>query len=219
MDKNISICLPKGDMLTPLAELLEQVNFPISGYNSDNRTYRPEVDKEFVRAKIMAEKDVAIQVAVGNYDIGCCGMNWIHEHSVKYKGTKLHLFKHLGVGKKGIYTCSSINSNIRSVDQLREKKDFVILVSEYPNLAEDFALQNRLTKFKVFSAWGSVEAYPPEHADIVIMEASDQCVLEEMGLFVLTCEVESDLCLVVNRESIVKKNLTPILKYFSDMEN
>ena len=73
--ETICISLPKGDALKPLAAYLETRCFPIVGYNSENRTYRPEVKELPVRAKIMAEKDVALQVAVGNYDIGFCGVN------------------------------------------------------------------------------------------------------------------------------------------------
>lgn len=105
MRDEISICLPKGDAMKPLAEYLEKLRFPVKEYHSKNRTYRPEVTDlgERVRAKIMAEKDVAIQVAVENYDIGFCGTDWIEEHTVRYRAAKLHVFRQFGLNKK-IYT-------------------------------------------------------------------------------------------------------------------
>ncbi len=203
--------------MTPLAQLFERIFFPVKDYNSKNRTYRAKVEGLPVRAKIMAEKDVAIQVAVGNYDIGFCGLDWIKEHTVRYRATKLHLFKHLGLNKKYLHACTGITGNLGSVGDLQTMQDFVTIVSEYPNLAENFAITNRLRKFKVFSAWGSVEVYPPEHADVVLLAVDDKTELKHMGLQNLVdnnCDFESDLCLVVNSESFVKKNLFPVLKFF-----
>jgi len=205
--------------MEPLARLLEAVAFPVAEYHSKNRTYRPEVKGLPVRAKIMAEKDVALQVAVENYDIGFCGFDWIREHAIKYKGTKLHVFKHLRFGQKQIYACSGMSSGIKTMNDLKNKTGYVTIVSEYPNIAKNFAIQNALKKFKVFSAWGSVEAYPPEHADIIILAAGEEKVLKALDLQMLTCELKSDVCLVVNKKnSMKKKNIPEILKFFSGME-
>jgi ATP phosphoribosyltransferase len=217
-DSTISMCLPKGDALAPMAELLARIKFPVRDYHSKNRTYRPEVEGLPVRAKILAEKDVALQVAVGNYDVGCCGLDWIREHAVKYRATHLHVFRHLGLGAKGLYVCAGASSDIASIGDLQRRSGFVTLVSEYPNLAENFAITNRLGRFKVFSAWGSVEGYPPEHADLVLLAAPQASDLPDMGLRVVSRELDSELCLVVNRNSLVTRDLSPVLGYFSDME-
>jgi len=214
MIHNISISLPKGDALKPLAGYLETIGFPVSNYTSSNRTYRPEVDGLSVRAKIMAEKDVAIQVAVGNYDIGFCGMDWIRELRVRYQGTKLHIFKQLDINKKNLYTCTSTQSDLHSLKDLAANNAFLTIISEYPNLAEDFAIRHRLKKFKIFSAWGRVEAYPPEHADVVILAAQNQKELNRIGLLKITKELESGLCIVMNRKSFLEKDLSEVIDFF-----
>jgi len=69
------------------------------------------------------------------------------------------------------------------------------------------------------SSWGSVESYPPEHADVVILAAKDEKTLHASGLHMLKCELESDVCLVVNKKnSMKKKNIPEILKFFANME-
>ena len=212
--ETVNFCVPKGDAMKPLSRLFDDVNFPISEYNSENRTYRPQLEGRPVRVKIMAEKDVALQVAVGNYDVGCCGLDWIKEHTTKYRASDLHVFRRLGICKKKIFLCSGLNSGIKCVSDLQEMDDFVRLVSEYPNLAESFAIHSRLQKFKIFSAWGSVEAYPPEHADVVLLAAENQASLQSMGLHILSCKIESELCVVVNRKSFMEKDLTCVLEFF-----
>ena len=215
----ISVCLPKGNPMKTLAGYFEKTGFPVCEYHSQNRTYRPAVDNLPVRAKIMAEKDVAIQVSIGNYDIGFSGLDWTRELTTKYRGSDIHIFKHLGLDQKGIYACTGVNGNFNSVEYLHKKNGFVTIVSEYPNLAEHFAIQNRFRKFKIFSAWGSVEAYPPEHADVVILSAYNPESLLSMGLCNISCELESELTLIINRKSFVQKSLSTVLKFFSDSMN
>jgi ATP phosphoribosyltransferase len=205
--------------MEPLADYFEKIKFPVREYNSKNRGYRPAVENLPVRAKIMAEKDVPIQVSIGNYDIGFSGLDWIRELTTKYRGSDIHVFKHLRLDKKCLYACTGINGDFESVRDLHKKNDFITIVSEYPNLAEHFAVQNRLRRFKVFSAWGSVEAYPPEHADVVILSAYDPESLLSMGLFNISCELESDLALIVNRKSFILKSLSRVLAFFSDSAN
>ncbi len=212
----ISVCLPKGNSMKPLAGYFEKTGFPVCEYHSQNRTYRPAVDNLPVRAKIMAEKDVAIQVSIGNYDIGFSGLDWIRELTTKYRGSDIHIFKHLGLDQKGIYACTGLNGNFNCLQDLHKKNGFITIVSEYPNLAEHFAIQNRLRKFKIFSAWGSVEAYPPEHADVVILSAYEPESLSSMGLCNISCELESELTLIVNRKSFIQKRLYSVLRHFSD---
>jgi ATP phosphoribosyltransferase len=215
----ISVCLPKGNPMKPLDGYFKKTGFPVSEYNSENRTYRPAVGDLPVRAKIMAEKDVPIQVSIGNYDIGFSGLDWIRELTTKYKGSDIHVFKYLGLDQKSVYACTGINGNFNSTLDLHNKNGFINIVSEYPNLAEHFAIQNRLRKFKIFSAWGSVEAYPPEHADVVILSAYNPESLISMGLCNISSELESELTLIVNRKSFIQKGLSTVLKFFSDSIN
>lgn len=207
--------------MKPLAALLRKLKFPVKGYHSRNRTYRPDVEDLPVRTKIMAEKDIAIQIAAGNYDVGFCGLDWVLEHTIKYRAAGIHVLKHLGLDEKGLYLCAGLGGEIQSVADLHSIQEFVTIVSEYPNLAENFAMTERLRKFKVFSAWGSVEAYPPEHADLVLLAVEDPGELGRMGLQIVVgdgCYLESNLCLVVNRDRFREKNLSPVVEFFSDLE-
>ncbi|MDM8541299.1 ATP phosphoribosyltransferase [Desulfococcaceae bacterium HSG9] len=216
MADKISISLPKGEAMAALAKHFATIGFPVKDYNAKNRTYRPEIKDLQVRAKIMAEKDVAIQVAVGNYDIGFCGMDWIQELRVRYRGTKLHVFKQLELNRKNLYACTSLKGKLQSIRDLTAKHDFVTIISEYPNLAEDFAIRHRLKKFKIFSAWGRAEAYPPEHADVVILAAYNENTLNRIGLHKISRESESALCIVINRKSFLEKDLSHVLQFFSE---
>ena len=215
----ISVCLPKGNVLKPLAKLFNDVSFPIRDYNSNNRSYRPAIDISLndlsVRAKIMAEKDVVIQVAVGNYDIGFCGLDWIKEYTIKYKSSKIKILQTLGLDKRQIHVCCASSENVNIHNSMILINHPVTFVSEYPNICENFAIQKRIKNFKIFASWGSVESYPPENCDLVALSVYDEQDLEKINLKSICLELKSEVCLIANQESFCKKNLSCILDYFA----
>jgi len=217
-NQEIGLSLPKGDALPCLSEKLKQIKFPIDGYQSDNRTYRPKIHQLPVRAKIMAEKDVALQVAAGNYDIGFCGKDWIEEYTVRFSASSLQILFTIGPANQSVFVCSGSGGSINNLTDIDDRQDFIEIVSEYPNLAENFAIQNRLKRFKIFSAWGSVEAYPPEHAHLAILKANDESMLQKNQLIVLDKLFDVNLCLVVNSHAYQSKDLTPVLHYLFALE-
>ncbi|ETR74536.1 MAG: ATP phosphoribosyltransferase [Candidatus Magnetoglobus multicellularis str. Araruama] len=217
-NQKVSLSLPKGDMLPLLSEVLESIRFPLDGYRSDNRTYRPTVHQLPVRAKIMAEKDVALQVAAGNYDIGFCGKDWILEYTARFSASSLQVLFSIESVRQSVFVCCGEDGSMSTLDDLQACQDFIEIVSEYPNLAESFAIQNRLKRFKIFSAWGSVEAYPPEHAHVAILKARDEKMLKDNQLLILEKLFDVDLCLVVNAHAYRSKDLTPALKYLFALE-
>ena len=76
------------------------------------------------------------------------------------------------------------------------------VASEYPSIAEAFALASRLPVYRVQPVWGSAEGYPPEDADIVVVAASDEAALSTQGLRPLHQILESSTWLVANRDSL-----------------
>jgi ATP phosphoribosyltransferase len=84
-DGYIKLALPKGRFLSPTASLLAEIALGFNDYSGKTKQYRLR-SARFPRlsAKILQEKDISIQVAVGNYDLGICGLDWIEEFLVKY---------------------------------------------------------------------------------------------------------------------------------------
>ena len=53
------------------------------------------------------EKDIPIQIAMGNYDLGICGLDWIEELLVKYPSSDLVKVKDLAYGEGALYMAAS----------------------------------------------------------------------------------------------------------------
>ncbi len=162
--------MPKGRLLGETASLLQRAGWGLSGYHERARFYRPKSQgfPDLV-AKVFHEKDIPIQVAVGNYDLGICGLDWIEELLVKYPSSALVKVKNLGYGEGALYMAASKSDGLSTVAEMQTKLDIIHIVSEYPNLAESFALKNRLKRFGIFPLWGAAEVYPPESADLALI--------------------------------------------------
>ncbi|MFH1663005.1 MAG: ATP phosphoribosyltransferase, partial [Chloroflexota bacterium] len=155
------------------------------------------------------EKDIPIQVAVGNYDLGICGLDWVEELLVKYPSSDIVKVADLGYGEGALYAAA------RS-EKVKAEKGITRIVSEYPNLAESFAERLRLKRFSVLPLWGAAEAYPPENAELVVLSRKKDEELVKSGLIPLDKLVELKAYLIANRDSLRKKDMTQILSSITD---
>jgi ATP phosphoribosyltransferase len=166
----IKIALPKGRLLAETAALLQKAGWGLSGYHEKARLYHLKSARfPDLLAKMFHEKDIPIQVAIGNYDLGICGLDWIGELLIKYPSSALVKVKNLGYGEGALYMVVSRSEGISTVEEVRAKEDMVRIASEYPNLAESLALNLRLRRFSIFPLWGGAEVYPPESAELALI--------------------------------------------------
>jgi ATP phosphoribosyltransferase len=215
-DGYIKLALPKGRFLSPTASLLAEIDLGFEGYSDKTKQYRLR-SARFPRlsAKILQEKDISIQVAVGNYDLGICGSDWIEEFLVKYPAGALVKISSLNYGEGSIHVVASAETGIANLNELSAGSNDYRIVTEYPNLAEAFALNLRMRRFRIFPVWGAAEAYPPESADLVVLWGKSRAHIATQGLIPLKRLLPVTAFLIANRESLENKDLSRILMCFS----
>ena len=212
----MKIALPKGRLLPATTCLLKDTELEFKDYTQKTRIYRLKSTKlPYLSAKIFQEKDIPIQVAIGNYDLGICSLDWIEELLAKYPTSNLLKVADLEYGKGNLYLDTSRYSNISSLQDLLTDQYSQRIVTEYPNLAEIAALNLRLRRFRIFPVWGAAEAYPPENADLVLLWAENEEELKTQSLIPLKTLLPSNAFLIANQESWQTKNVSRIITYFS----
>jgi ATP phosphoribosyltransferase len=210
----IKFALPKGRFLSPTASLLDEIDLGFEGYGDKTKQYRLRSARfPSLSAKILQEKDIPIQVAVGNYDLGICGSDWIEEYLVKYPAGTLVKIASLNYGEGSIHVVGSVQAGITNLDELSARRSYRI-VSEYPNLSEAFALNLRMRRFRIFPVWGAAEAYPPENADLAVLWERSRAHIATQGLIPLEKLLPVTAFLIANRESLENKDLSQILACF-----
>jgi ATP phosphoribosyltransferase len=213
---NVKLALPKGRLLPATALLLKETELEFEDYTQGTRSYRLKSTRlPHLSSKIFQEKDIPVQVAVGNYDLGICGLDWVEELVAKYPSSAILKIVDLGYGSGNLYLAASRYGKILRLQDLSDRLYSWRMVTEYPNLAELAALNLRLRRFKIFPVWGAAEAYPPENADLALLWAKDEPQIETQSLIPLKTLVSSSACLIANRESWQSKNVSRIISYFS----
>jgi ATP phosphoribosyltransferase len=211
----LKLALPKGRLLSATKLRLQKAGLGLSDYDESSRSYRPCCDNfPDLALKIFQEKDIPIQVAIGNYNLGICGLDWIEELLVKYQSSALVKVQNLGYGRSNLHIAASRLSGLSSAEELKDGKGAIRIASEYPNLAESFALNLRLRRFKVFPLWGAAEVYPPESADLVLIPETRTNSLSSHELVPLATILQSSAYLITNRNSWESKDMSAVLERF-----
>ena len=201
----IKIALPKGRLLRKTAALLQKADWRLDEYHSDMGFYRPRSQRfPELLIRVFHEKDIPIQVAMGNYDLGICCLDWIEELLAKYPSSNLVKVKDLLYGEGALYMAAA--SSV-----LRQNRSPVRIASEYPNLAEAFALKNRLSRFSIFPVWGAAEVYPPENADMALLPAKVEADITGYGMMPVSRLLSFRAFLIANRQSWESKNLDRVV--------
>jgi ATP phosphoribosyltransferase len=212
----IKLALPKGKLLPATTCLLQEIDLGFENYNQETRIYRLCSTKlENLSAKMFHEKDIPIQIAVGNYDLGICGLDWIEELLAKYPQSPIIKIASLEFDRANIYLAAAQKETTPTLKYLKNRRSNFRIVTEYPNLAEVLALNLRLKRFSIFPVWGAAEAYPPEDADLIVLRANNDEEIRILNLIPLKNLLSTSVFLIANRESLQNKNISQIIARFS----
>jgi len=203
--------------LNETAALLQRAGWELNGYHEGARFYHLKSQRfPDLLAKVFHEKDIPIQVAVGNHDLGICGLDWIEELLAKYPSSTLVKVRNLEYGKGVLYMVTSRSMAASMREEIQTKSGIIRIASEYPNLAESFALNLRLKRFMVFPLWGAAEAYPPESADLALVSGGTDDELSDYALAPVSNVLSFSTFLIVNKSSWERKDLSEVLASFDN---
>jgi ATP phosphoribosyltransferase len=217
---NLRLALPKGSLLQPTSQLLDRIGLGFDNYNSKTRLYRLQSSLyPNVSGKIFQDRDIPVQVALGNYDIGVCSSDWIDELTIKFPESPLIKIMDLDYDTNFLYLACSIHKDIINLEMLHSQSTDWRIMSEYPNITENIVQNLRLKRFRIFQVWGSAEAYPPENAELVVLKDKDDASLNAKALYPVQCISRTGASLIVNRNSWQRKNLAKIISLFNEAKN
>ncbi|GAG24224.1 unnamed protein product, partial [marine sediment metagenome] len=208
---SLKLALPAGQLARPTDELLRQAGLTVRGYTDGSRSYRPRLGgRRDVLLRVFREKDIPIQIALGNYDLGICSLAWLKELLTRYPSEAVVQLRALPLDPSSLYVATASDSGLTSLDGLAGVSG-LRLVSEFPNLTEAFALSARLPAYRVFAVSGAAEAYPPEDADLAVVAASSEEEVQAQGLRPLYRLLVGSPWLIAHRRSLEGKDLSTVL--------
>ena len=108
------------------ASLLDRAEWGLKNYTPSTRSYRLESERfPNILAKIFNERDIPVQVAVGNYDLGICGLDWVEELTSKYPSSPLVKLRDLGYGRGSVYVTASRSGECSDMESICGRRDII----------------------------------------------------------------------------------------------
>ena len=113
----------------------------------------------------------------------------------------------LGFGKVTIVAVVSDDLPAADVGRLRDLAREGLLpsirvASEYVNIADRYARENHLERYKIIPTWGASEAFLPEDADLLIENTETGETLARHNLRIIDTLFESSACLIGNKNTL-----------------
>jgi ATP phosphoribosyltransferase len=210
-DIRLKVALPKGALTRPVADLMERADIVVPGYHDGSRVYRLiSQSPPGVFVKVFSPRDIPIQVAVGNYDVGISDRLWVDELITSYRRIALVTVMELGFGHVRLYAATAPEGSAGR-ESSRMSHGPVRIVSEYPNLAEAYARSMRFFNYRIYSIWGAAASYLPEAADIAVVRGANAAAVRRTGLEPVAEIVKSQAVVIANRVSFETRDLSDIL--------
>ena len=209
----VRIALPRGDLRPILAQLLGDIDFQVPDYDSGSRVLRFNVSgDEDSTVRVFSDRDIPIQVALGNYDLAICSRTSIDELLTRYPQESIVPLKRLDVEmtrdiseQPQLVLAGSENS---SIDLLATNLVSTI-TTEFPNIALRFLTELCARNYRILDVWAKPESWPPEDATFAIAERG--AAVKE-GLKILARVHDGGIWLIANKQSLSHKNLSKPLE-------
>ena len=202
----IRVALPRGELRAPLAERLAAADFVAQGYGEGSRSYRfPVAGRAGVEVRVFSDRDIAIQVALGQYDVGVTSRGWVDELLARYTHDSIVPLHALDLGAASIVAAAAPGVSLRDLAARRPLR----VVTEYPNLSARYLNRLRVPDYRLFEVWGSAQAWPPEDADVAIV---DGVTLAGEDLAPLDEVHRGGAWVIANREALAGRDLSAVLE-------
>lgn len=212
----IKFALPTGDAKSAVSSLLAGAGIAAPLYEPGSRVLRSPGGDGGLTLRVFREKDIPVQVALGNYDVGICGDLWVSELQVRFPGQQVTRLGGLPGPRTEVWVCASPAAGVDALPAA-SKLAGARIASEFPNLADAFATRNRIPGYHLLPLWGSTDAYPPEDADLVLFPAAGVEAVRAAGLVPLARVYAGGLALIANTASLGRRDLAPILEQLSPL--
>jgi len=199
-EKTIRLALPDGHQQLPTLGLLSKAGIQVDDYPSAVGNRRPTTSLAGVMIKVIRPQDMPLQVANGNFDLAITGRDWLKEHLCQFPSSPVTELLDLKYGRVKIVAVVSNDLSVADVNSLRQLNTEQVVplrvASEYVNIADKYARDNHLGRYRVVPTWGASEAFLPEDADLLIENTQTGRTLARHNLRIIDTLFESTACLI-----------------------
>ena len=197
---HVRLALPDGHAQKHVVNILNQAGLKIVDYPSSSANRRPEIDLPGVSVKVIRPQDMPLQVANGRLDIAITGQDWVKEHLYQFPSSPVKELLDLKYSRVKIVAAIHNDLPANDIAELREwaavRGRRLRLASEYVRIADKYARDNHLGRYRIVPTWGATEAFLPDDADVLIENTETGGTLRRHNLKIIETLFESTACLI-----------------------
>jgi len=190
MKKILKLGIPKGSLEQATIELFKKAGFNIV---ASSRSYTPYCDDPEISCRLIRAQEMPRYVEMGKLDAGLTGKDWIMECGAKVKEVEDLTYAKSGFTAVRWVLAVPINSPIRKVKDLNNKK----IATEVVNVVNRF-LKGKGVRADVEFSWGATEAKVPDLADAIVELTETGSSLAANNLRIVDTVLESTTRLIAN---------------------
>tara|TARA_B100000029_G_C17607224_1_gene967820 strand:- start:8224 stop:9642 length:1419 start_codon:yes stop_codon:yes gene_type:complete len=196
------IAVPDGHAQRHTVESLSDAGIEFGGYSKNEAVRRPTSTISGVDVKVMRPQDMPRAVALGNFDLALTGQDWLQVFLSSFPSAPIMQLCDL---RRSEYKLGAVISKDLPVKSIGEAIDFwrkddpyrtIRLASEYASLADQYARDNQLGRYRVIPLTGASEGFVPEDAEILIEGTETGTTLRANNLSMIDVIMNSTNCAI-----------------------
>ncbi len=184
----VRLLIPKGRIYENVTKIFAEsgISFKLA-----DRSYRPNIDVDWLDAKIMKPQNVGKLLEIGSHDAGFTGLDWIIE-------TKSDVVEVMDLGLDRVRIVAAVPERLDE-RALRSRK--LIVATEYEAIGDAW-LKKQGYDYQLVRTYGATEVFPPDDADMIIDNTSTGQTLKENGLRIVDTLLESSTRFVASKKAM-----------------
>lgn len=200
------IAVPDGHAQRHTVTALADAGIRFNGYTADSTVRRPRSEQPGVQVKVMRPQDMPRAVALGLYDLALTGRDWLAAHAAAYPGAPVVELADL---RRSRYELGAVVPEALPAATIAEavahwRRDDparpIRVASEYAALADRYARERHLGRYRVIPISGASEGFVPEDADILIEGTETGTTLRANALRMIDVIMVSTNCAIGHAE-------------------
>ena len=201
-DGGLRLAVPDGHAQRHTVEALASAGIAFDGYDEQQAVRRPRSAIEGVTVKVIRPQDMPQAVALGRFDVALTGRDWLATHLAAFPASPVVELCDL---HRSRYRMGAVVSEDVPADTITEALAYwrrddprraIRVASEYVELADHYARERHLGRYRVIPIGGASEGFVPDDAEILIEGSETGTTLRANRLRMIDVIMESTNCAI-----------------------
>ncbi len=201
----LRIAVPDGHAQRHTVAALRAAGIAFEGYEEERAVRHPRPEMEGVSVKVMRPQDMPRAVALGLFDLALTGRDWLAVYTAMFPQSPVVELCDL---RRSAYRLGAVVPEDLPAESIEEavahwRRDdparVIRIASEYASLADQYARDRHIGRYRVIPISGASEGFVPEDAEILLEGTETGATLRANGLRMIDVVMESTNCAIGHR--------------------